>query len=68
MSINFAGSRLSVDMSEVSRCILCHDPETRRPKLIGNRCVGCHLCRLVCSTEAIGKAGKAVYRPVGSDE
>ena len=42
--------------------------ETRRPKLLGNRCVGCHLCRLVCSTGAIGKAGKAVYRPSGSNE
>ena len=30
MSIKFAGSRLSVDMSEVSRCILCHDPECSR--------------------------------------
>ena len=44
------------------------DAETRRPKLLGNRCVGCHLCRLVCSKGAIGKAGKAVYRPTGSDE
>ena len=30
------------------------DPETRRPRLLGARCVGCHLCRLVCPTSAIG--------------
>ena len=39
------------------------DPETRMPKLNGARCVGCHLCRLVCSSRAIGIAGKAVHRP-----
>ena len=38
------------------------NPETRRPKLIGSRCVGCHLCRLVCNTGAIGSAKKAVRR------
>lgn len=38
------------------------DPDTRRPKLNGSKCVGCHLCRLVCSTEAIGEASKAIKR------
>ena len=28
--------------------------EDRRPRLIGSKCVGCHLCRLVCPTRAIG--------------
>ncbi|MBQ6560060.1 MAG: NAD-dependent dihydropyrimidine dehydrogenase subunit PreA [Erysipelotrichaceae bacterium] len=36
------------------------DEETRRPKLVANRCVGCHLCRLVCPCEAIGTARKTV--------
>ncbi|MBP5161904.1 MAG: NAD-dependent dihydropyrimidine dehydrogenase subunit PreA [Spirochaetales bacterium] len=34
------------------------DLETRRPKLLGSRCVGCHLCRMVCPTEAIDVAPK----------
>lgn len=38
------------------------DSVTRRPELIGNKCVGCHLCKLVCSTGAIGLAKKAVRR------
>lgn len=38
------------------------DRETRRPKLIGSKCVGCHLCRLVCSSKAIGLAHKSIVR------
>lgn len=38
------------------------DPETRRPSLDGSRCVGCHLCRLVCSEKAIKTAKKAISR------
>ena len=38
------------------------DPATRRPRLNGSRCVGCHLCILVCRTGAIGTARKAVRR------
>ena len=29
------------------------DIESRRPRIVGTHCVGCHLCRLVCPTEAI---------------
>ena len=28
--------------------------DTRQPRILGTKCVGCHLCRLVCSTGAIG--------------
>ncbi len=28
----------------------------RKPKIIGKKCVGCHLCRMVCPTNAIGLA------------
>ena len=38
------------------------DLDTRRPRLIGNRCVGCHLCRLVCSEKAIKTAQRAVRK------
>ena len=38
------------------------DPETRRPKLDGSKCVGCHLCRLVCRFGAIGEADRAVRK------
>jgi dihydropyrimidine dehydrogenase (NAD+) subunit PreA len=38
------------------------DPETRRPGLNGSKCVGCHLCRLVCSAGAIRAAAKPVRR------
>jgi len=34
------------------------DPETRKPKLNGKKCVGCHLCRLVCPEMAIKPAAK----------
>ncbi len=34
--------------------------ETHQPKLLAQKCVGCHLCRLVCPCEAIGTAIKAV--------
>ena len=36
------------------------DPITRMPHLLGTKCVGCHLCRLVCPTEAIGKTSKRI--------
>ena len=24
------------------------DHDTRQPRIVGTKCVGCHLCRLVC--------------------
>ena len=35
------------------------DPETGKPKLNGKRCVGCHLCRLVCPEMAVGTAKRS---------
>ena len=36
------------------------DPITGKPKLNGSKCVGCHLCRLVCPVSAIGTAQKRI--------
>ena len=36
--------------------------ENRTPRLIGSKCVGCHLCRLVCPAEAIGFAKRIKIR------
>lgn len=36
------------------------DKETRRPRLTGSKCVGCHLCRLVCPVDAVGVANKTI--------
>lgn len=36
--------------------------EDRQPKIIGQKCVGCHLCRMVCPTGAIGQAKRIPKR------
>ena len=36
--------------------------ENRRPVLDGKKCVGCHLCRLVCPTHSIASGTKRIYR------
>jgi len=36
--------------------------EDRRPVLNGKRCVGCHLCVLICPQRAIASSGKRVKR------
>ena len=36
--------------------------EDRKPMLDGSKCVGCHLCKLVCPNEAIVSADKAVKK------
>lgn len=37
------------------------DQENRRPHIVGKKCVGCHLCRLVCPSKAI-HLGKRVNK------
>ncbi len=41
---------------------LTFDAESRRPRLVGAKCVGCHLCRLVCPVSAIGVSKRIVKR------
>ena len=38
------------------------DPQTRLPRLNGKKCVGCHLCRIVCPEAAITAAGRVVRK------
>ena len=38
------------------------DPDTRKPHLIAKKCVGCHLCRLVCPVKAVGVAVREIVR------
>ena len=65
------GDNLSTDLvtnpksaSETSnkQAAIKFDKETRTPILIGSKCVGCHLCRLVCSQKAINTARKVIKR------
>ena len=39
-----------------------HLNEKRQPILDGKKCVGCHLCRLVCPTHSIFSAKKRISR------
>ena len=46
--------RCGVSCSDGGHQAIVFDRETRRPRLVGTKCLGCHLCRLVCPTGAIG--------------
>ena len=46
--------RCYISCSDGGHQALVFDNETRQPHLIGSKCVGCHLCRLICPTGAIG--------------
>lgn len=36
--------------------------ETRQPRIVGTKCVGCHLCRLVCPVGAVGVSKRIVKK------
>ncbi len=40
------------------------DNKNKKPKLVANKCVGCHLCRLVCPIEAIHTAVRPVRKNI----
>lgn len=39
------------------------DEVFHKPHLIGSKCVGCHLCRIVCPAKAVNVAAKTIARP-----
>ena len=46
--------RCEVSCSDGGHQAIVFDHESRQPRLVGTKCVGCHLCRLVCPAGAIG--------------
>ena len=48
------GGRCELSCRDGGHQAIVFDTDTRRPRLVGTKCVGCHLCRLVCPTGAIG--------------
>lgn len=50
--------RCAISCSDGGHQAISFDTETRKPSLIGKRCVGCHLCMLVCPVGAISPANR----------
>ena len=46
--------RCEVSCNDGGHQAIVFKSETRQPRLVGTKCVGCHLCRLVCPAGAIG--------------
>ena len=46
--------RCEISCSDGGHQAIVFDHETRHPRLVGTKCVGCHLCRQVCPAGAIG--------------
>lgn len=51
---------LRIHMAQRGYQTVRFDKETRKPILIPQNCVGCHLCVLVCPREAISGGGRRV--------
>ena len=50
--------RCVISCSDGGHQALKFDLQTRRPQLIGSKCVGCHMSRLVCPVGAIGLSNR----------
>ena len=54
--------RCEISCNDGGHQAIVFDHETRRPRLVGTKCVGCHLCRLVCPAGAIGVTKRVVKK------
>ncbi|MBR2233554.1 MAG: NAD-dependent dihydropyrimidine dehydrogenase subunit PreA [Prevotella sp.] len=52
--------RCAVSCGDGGHQAIVFDHQERRPHLMGAKCVGCHLCRLVCPAGAIGVTKRTV--------
>ena len=54
--------RCEVSCNDGGHQAIVFDHDTRRPRLVGTKCVGCHLCRMVCPVGAIGVSKRVVKK------